>query len=814
MSVRMAPFGLLRVAALPIEPLVALAPPRTTRCIDAAVAALSGMERLRAIIEDALHAAVPSLPPRTRSAALEIRRSVHNRRPPKIDTGMIDDVLAALPDDARRRLTRWLACERECAANLAAAHASYADEITGHVRPGLRALGADEALLRPLALASPSLLAQWTKSAPTPIDRLDATKLERSVLLYIARAATKTSPFSVFMHQALANFAPGAAVLPQLDPDDRDSRAYLNRHVLFLLYRDAVACADEDAPRFMLNASIAWGDNGTLRALVPDYVIVSDRLLRRGVPATFRLHPILSCRLAALPSRFSVSALRRLLIAEGLKPEAAERFSLQLRTCGLVRPEPFTTGFDDHPEQGCAAALKASRGSQTACASASLEELAAAARSLPGAPSRERIASLERSRAQVDCARGALGGTCDETPPNLLWEDGFFRRPVGPLGTGVTSLLYELARALRPHAVVSTPYRVLTEYFVARYGSGGTCDDLQRFLSDAATALAARTWWLTDPCTEPAVEAGSPVAVTAMVQFSATDEASLAGGHGSLVLNQVYPGCGWLSARYAFGDTAYHRRLRMQLAAWLATVHAPAEPVDVMLSGDCNTLQAHPRLTRRVLQSPIEPHDGRDDGIVSIGDVTLSHDALSGRLQLRDSSGVVFAPVYLGTTVPHPTWGPEFWLATLACPARVDPPTEEITPPQVLGTDLVAIKRRSVGRVILGRASWWMASDRMRRLWYRRAGAGRLLDVAADCSALGMPRRVFVRPPRSAALSAQQDHKPLWVDTRNPFCLDVLSRLAARTNWLLITEALPDVPAWPTLSEQAHVSDLLVEMVI
>ena len=125
----------------------------------------------------------------------------------------------------------------------------------------------------------------------------------------------------------------------------------------------------------------------------------------------------------------------------------------------------------------------------------------------------------------------------------------------------------------------------------------------------------------------------SRIAVTVLVQFTATSEADLADGRASVVLNGVYPGCGSLSARHAFGDSAYHRRLRRVLREWLVSIHAPAEPIDIVLSGDCNSLQAHPRLTRRVLAWPIEPCN-------DVEAVTISFERLAtSRPRFRPPSG-------------------------------------------------------------------------------------------------------------------------------------------------------------------------------
>jgi hypothetical protein len=793
-----------------------MAPPMTSEAVDASAAAMERMEGLRVKLEEMLHAVVPLLDAPARSATLDIRRSIHNQRPPNVEADQMTSVLDSLPEDGRRTLSEWLSHQRAYLNRVSTAEESYAREVSDHVRPALRALAAEEVFLRPLALASHSLFSCWAQDHDPTCERLEATKQERSLLLYVARAAAKCSPFSVFVHQALVPIGKPASRLPQLDPGDRDSRAYLDRGLLFQLHRQAVGDADDRTGQgLILNESISWGEQGRVDLLAPEYVTFSARILRLGRPATFRLHPALVRRLAHLPRRFSLAGLVQILLDEGMLQDTADRFSAQLCQRGLVQPEPFTHGFDPHPEEACLSAVRNLGGSTSAVIGDGLRELIGESRALAIASAARRFRILDDSRSRVARVWHVSNSATVEGPPVIFWEDGFFRRPLEPIGDGVHGLLQELATALRPHAVVTAPYGALRELFLEDFGTGGVCRDLAGFLHRASSRLAQQRWWLADPATvELPASKDSPITATVLVQFIARSEADLAAGRASVLLNQVFPGCGWLVARHAFGESEYHVELRRLLAAWLASVHSPAEPIDVLLSGDCNPLQAHPRLTERVLRWPIEPGRGPDGRELSISSVSVRHDPTSGLLNVFDSGQRPLALVYLGATVPHPAWGPEFWLTTLSWPHRVRCSTDELTPPSDPDIDFLPLPRRTLGRAILRRASWWMKSDRMSRRWFRRRGAGRLVDVAVDCDALGMPRRLFIRPPRGIRAGRGLDYKPIWVDTRNPFCLDTVSQLISQTQWLFISEALPDGSVWPTLSGEQHVSELLFEAVL
>ena len=91
-------------------------------------------------------------------------------------------------------------------------------------------------------------------------------------------------------------------------------------------------------------------------------------------------------RLARLQRRFSLADLHETLLAAGLGPEEAERFSARLRQSGLVHAEHFASAFDSHPERKCHAALRAWGGTANA-ACAALADLIQGSTAIPHASS-------------------------------------------------------------------------------------------------------------------------------------------------------------------------------------------------------------------------------------------------------------------------------------------------------------------------------------------------------------------------------------------------------------------------------------------
>ena len=121
--------------------------------------------------------------------------------------------------------------------------------------------------------------------------------------------------------------------------------------------------------------------------------------------------------------------------------------------------------------------------------------------------------------------------------------------------------------------------------------------------------------------------------------------------------------------------------------------------------------------------------------------------------------------------------------------------------------------------MVVARARWAIRTSRLRTRWFRHTGAQRLLAVAQECRTHGIPECFFARAHKQIE-PAQMDsaldaRKPLWIDTRNPFCLDLFERIARDVEWVVITEALPDLDhSWVLVRGERHVSEFQVEMVV
>ncbi|MGW7133423.1 hypothetical protein ACWGIA_34515 [Streptomyces bobili] len=791
----LAPFVLLRVAGQPAQPFLDLAPPRSSALIDSAIAEQELMESAREELKAALHAVVPIADRRTRAAALNLKRAVHNRRTAAIAPEELAHVRQALDARAETVLARWGRARDRLDGCLRALDACGPAEIGDHLRPGIQSLAAGEDFRRALALAAPlAVCAAGTHpahpSAPT------ATKNERTLLAYLMRAAMKTSPFGTFLHIAVLDPGRSAPSPPALDHSARMSRTVLNRGLAFELFTAALGCCgDPDHATFLLSPTVVWTGDG-FESMAPMFGTYASRIIRLSRPVRRRLHPELCARIARLPERFRWTELMDVLTAAGLQTDAAQRLGRALLESGVITPTPWT---DAHRHK----AHRSGRRCPEAVDHA-IDDMTQLAERAATASSAERLelrAAINASAAMTAARLGSSSGSARTTSASVA-ETGFFREPVGPIGETIGGLFDEVASALRPRIERRAEHSALERLFVGLYGEGGTCHDTVGFLCRAAAELGQGAPG--ESGTEHSdtnAEMRPRVPASVLLQIAATDRET----DPVAVINRIHAGCGWLSARYAMGDSPAHAALQASLRSWLRALAAPAEPVDLLVSGDCNELQTHPRVTARALACPLEPAPVTPT--LTWRDLTLQHRPQTGAIEIR-SAGAPILPVYLGATFPHAGWGPTYWLTVLANPWRVLPVAVPPPPPEA-PDEVWAYEQQMVGRVVMRRKSWWMTSDRARRVWFRQVGVRRSADTALDCARLGLPPRFYVTL-RSA--KGVQRRKPLFVDTRNPFLLDILSNDLRDAAYMEIVEPLPDTPDWPVLHGQPHVSEILLEL--
>ena len=81
---------------------------------------------------------------------------------------------------------------------------------------------------------------------------------------------------------------------------------------------------------------------------------------------------------------------------------------------------------------------------------------------------------------------------------------------------------------------------------------------------------------------------------------------------------------------------------------------------------------------------------------------------------------------------------------------------------------------------------------------------------------MGIGRFAFVRASRAegdADRQGRNGYKPVWVDLRNPICLDMLESIARDADWITFTEMLPaHDEMFVSRDGYAHASEIMIEM--
>ena len=154
----------------------------------------------------ALHDLVPRLDDdrRLRRAALALKRAAYNARPSPLPAAEADALPERLPAEARTQVAAWSAAAEACRSVQAQARSVAAEELAS-ASAGLAGACAAPPLARGVALASPSLARDLARP-DLAAQVVPGSRLSRSCLGYLARAAVKTSPFSTFTTVGLTAF--------------------------------------------------------------------------------------------------------------------------------------------------------------------------------------------------------------------------------------------------------------------------------------------------------------------------------------------------------------------------------------------------------------------------------------------------------------------------------------------------------------------------------------------------------------------------------------------------------------------------------
>src|SRR5690606_2202743 len=481
---------LIRAAGQPAEAVAGLRSARARAWAEEVLAAEGRRDRLGQRLRSALEGAVARASDTDRVALINLRRDVFNTRRPRPAT--LRRARERLDAVSRALLDVWLdAFEAVETARARGAEALAAD--TAQARAHARAALCDEELRCAILLQS-KVLERTMDRYLDPDRKFDksARHLERTLLELLYRASLKTSPFSTLTSVGLGRFRPGAPdALPR--PANLRKRSTVRLNVAVLARLAAVIQADPrlrsgfpvrlapgadtdgDRMRYVRRRTTAGADPDAVVALdtvhedlffLPSGPVLADvaELTRTASPTLCRL----SARLAAAHGEEDTAGTDRLL-------------GHLLRLGFLIVPDLQVDLRSDDPATAFTAALRAHGTAELHRAAQALERAGEQVAAYPRTPARERARVLARVREHVEECFAAVGADPDLVPRTLLYEDTTFRGADADRAAAERVLLPDLASLadLLPAFDTNLPRRLTAkEFFVARYGRGGRCDDV------------------------------------------------------------------------------------------------------------------------------------------------------------------------------------------------------------------------------------------------------------------------------------------------------------------------------------------------
>jgi hypothetical protein len=873
---------LLRIAALPVESLAGL---RCVRSIDWADAVIEERERLRlagARLADELHQHIGQAEGANRSEVIAARRQIFNNMPLK-DPAVLRGVTGGLGE----RLGDWMRDRHALDVMLAAGSEVVAADLC-RSREVLRQLAAESLVRHGLLLASPTLdayLDGYRTAVPLTLTKRQR-RIERSLLEYLHRIVYKTSPFSTFTAVVLGEFGDGDGAVPyagRLGPHWL-SRPRLN---VALLGRLADLIVDNEKLRADLPVHLTPGWQSELDRIRyvrrsvnhNDDIATGIDVMQADVYYLSRSPSLV--RTLELLEREPVLGFGEFVNRVGAAEQASDADCRQwadvLCRLGLVEvagPRPDIHHAD--PVRGFADNL---RGLRLPWADDIADRLDAIARRVDAyavADLPERRAILTWVREQLTAMFLTLGPRDIALPRSILYEDvRFTAEPVvtssahwaerigGALAT-VCSVL-PIFDMLRPEQLL------LKAFFLIRYGRGGRCDDVLRFVHefkvdiydqftetadnqqrfDEHGAFLGMNNWLNSPevaalerarqrfadhvrqalaalpagahelCLDDAfmtsmAEALAPVAPTFAAQSHFVQMARTPAGP-LVVMNRSFGGVSFPFSRFTHCFSAQAGSDGPDLATTLRAdnrARQPNEAVFVEFVGGVLTtnLNLHGRLTDYQLVCPGETSPVPESDQIAMGDLYLTHDEASDELTLRSRRlGRRVIPVYLGYLVPLMLPAIARVLILLS-PAMMAPLRPWAGVPVSEGRGGVRTRPRLRYRtVVLSRRSWAVPSDRLPQRRPGTSDAAWLLSWRTWQREHGLPDEVFAAAGTPVRFGSA---KPHHVDFRSYHSLTALEHLAgAADGEVRFEEMLPaEDDLYVTSGRGRHVTEMAVEV--
>ena len=811
-----APFVVLRSAGLSTDTVRQYFDNRLAGPLASARAADAEMAVLAPLIEDGLHNSVKQLNvDKLRYQAIELRRSIHNRRaicaPKWIE---VRDSVAALDPATGERLHRWSDAHSAFEVALQEMNSAETRLDSEAFARSLLLLWNDENFALGISHSNPSLFSIYDKIAAGKVKAGRRSRFVNTVLSYLVRSGTKTSPITTFMQ---CTMLPIDLRQPESAIDFQFARlvtiSSLNRGVYAdILDRAREADISEQLP-LMINPSfrieageaITWKATNQRRE---GRIWRSERLQR------LRLGPTLVKAIEQTPSPNTFGDWRQRLTDGGVVADRADGGVQRLIEMGVL----VRHGYED-PICVALARETADLLEQSAVPSGVatvLGEIERDANDFATLTARERVASARMIDER--CAQLLSNLANDDKPTELsglVIENSWWRDAQGHLGRDFDSVVQRALCTVANKLTVSAEYCWLRDLFLEKFGPGGRCYDTLAFLTQAAAAFptegAPRP-----PTFDPLGDldlSGFIVPISFHLQIAAKGLSAMASADPVIVVNAVYPRGVWQLSRYTVFDDA--DALVTQSAHWLRVCAGEEEPVALVFGAAGVTLQNHGHLTKRMIDLT-RPYSNAD--WLSGADIVVAHDPANGRLVCEDRAGQRLRPFYLGGALPALHFGPTYFLNVIGEPISLRPPPARMVLSQGTQTEMLRHQPRvTEGGCILLRATWWIKSRHLAAELGNADFGTVAFRLHEYFEREGIPLESFVFGQtqdmwRVYSGATERFRKPMWCDLRNAWSLRRLIRIMEAMDYIVVREALPGLDdAILQIKGHPHVSEFHIE---
>lgn len=822
----LAPFTLVRIAGLPYQTMRNLGLTKTSKSISEIMKIEECISECRDRLDQALFKLIPELDDDAvalRRSVLKLKRNIHNGRKANIDQCLMAQLEVLLGDEDADLLRRWSEAHVQLEQTLLEARHFHDEEMQTHLRKELREPLKQEAFKKALSFASAGVAAHAKREKKLPT-KVKPDNFERSLFGYIIRAAAKTSPFSSFMSMTAVpiDFSNKTTTAKQagfsLSQPKYQLRTRLNRGIPYRIFKHAMLFIQRHNESLIyLNSSVKLLDDQRITALCDRDMVLLGRPWTESRMAIYRLNAKLTQ--ALIDKEFSGNWqqwVHYLVEQVDVSEEQANMLLEKFIRKGLLESPPLSNTYDPMPELRLVEFMAESNLETIKQVGQHVAKMINICEDVTYDKSDQRANKVKEIVKLENEALALLGVTRYKRYHNTALEDCWFPGGDAHIAGDDLSQLSGLENFLSTQVIYSPQYLRLREYFIEFFGESGVCKNVSGFLTDVGEKLVDITEYGAAQKNQKEVVAPSGVrfSVTAQVQLAVQDQ-----GPPLIVVNRVFDRPVWLASRFAFGDNGEKSFLQDSLTHWLNELSESAEPVDLLINGHSNDLQAHPRLTKRAISWPFRSESTDLIDLIDMDTLTLTHDPVSGLLRLFDQHDQELKLVYTGSTFPTPAWGIPYALILLTQPFTLSRPNFR---PPVLSSEKSIINNPRIvhENVILSREFWWVKSEYLLKNWFSEKGVDRILAAKRDCNDKGLPSLFFVKSfedfqgagivPHNALAT---ERKPLWIDIENPFSLALMEKLASNNEWLSLTEALPSPDEqWLDIDGDKHVTELQIEM--